>query len=92
MVLKPIYDDIHMTEEDADCVNNRFNLVLASLYRKYDSYDNLISHASAVAQQIETLRENGIVVNGKHWRLKYPVGGDMKLLSAMMGLCGCRSE
>ena len=35
---------------------------------------------------------NGIVVDGKHWKLKIPVGGDMKLLSAMMGLCGCSSE
>ena len=46
------------------------------------------------AQQIEALHhdEHTNVVNGTYWRLKVPVGGDMKLLSAMMGLCGCSSE
>jgi hypothetical protein len=92
MVLKPIYDDSCLTEENIDLVNSRFNLVLVALYRKDDSYENLCSHAGAVAQQIETLRQQGVTVNGKHWRIKMPVGGDMKLLSAMMGLCGCSSE
>ena len=36
MCLKPIYDDSHMLEEDADLVNSRFNLVLVALYRKDD--------------------------------------------------------
>jgi hypothetical protein len=92
MVLKPIYDDICLTEENIDLVNNRFNLVLVALYRKDDSYENMCSHVGAVAQHIEILRHQGITVNGKHWRIKMHVGGDMKLLSAMMGLCGCSSE
>jgi hypothetical protein len=92
MVLKPIYDDSCLTEEDADLVNNRFNLVLVALYRKDDSYQNLCNHAASVAQQIESIREQGVTVNGRHWRIKMPVGGDMKILSAMMGLCGCSSE
>ncbi len=91
-MLKPIYDDSNLTEEDADCVRNRFNLILAALYKKDDSYTNLVHYASSIAQQIEILRLYGIVVNGKHWKLKIPVGSDMKLLSAMMGLCGCSSE
>ena len=81
-----------MTEENIDLVNNRFNLVLVALYRKDDSYENPCSHAGAVAQQIETSREQGVAVNGKPWRIKMPVGGDVKILSAMMGLCGCSSE
>ena len=31
MVLKPIYDDSYLTKEDADFVNNTFNLVLVAL-------------------------------------------------------------
>ena len=92
MCLKPIYDDSHMLEEDADLVNSRFNLVLVALYRKDDSYHNLCAHAASVAQQIDFLRDNGITVNGRHWRVKVPVGGDMKILSAMMGLYGCSSH
>jgi hypothetical protein len=92
MVLKPIYDDRYMTEEDKDLVNNRFNLVLVALYRKDDSYKNLCSHAAYVAQQIETIREQGITVNDNHWQVKMPVGGDMNIMSAMLGLCGCSSE
>ena len=38
MMLKPTYHDSHLTEEDADLVNNRFNRVLIALYRKDDSY------------------------------------------------------
>jgi hypothetical protein len=85
-------DDSCLTEENIDLVNNRFNLVLVVLSRKDDSYENLCSHAGAVAQQIETLREQCVTVNGKHRHIKMPVGGDMKILSAMMGLCGCSSE
>ena len=62
MVLKPIYDDIHMTEEDKDLVNNIFNFVLVALYRKDDSYQNLCSHAASIAQKIDTIREQGIRV------------------------------
>ena len=65
MVLKPIYDDSHLTEDDADLVNIRLNLVLVALYRKDVSYQNLRRHAASVAQQIETIRENDITVNGK---------------------------
>ena len=54
MILKLVYDDTRFTEEDADCVNNLFNFVLAVLYKNEDSYDN-IGHASSVAQQIEIL-------------------------------------
>jgi len=80
MVLKPIYNDSCLTEEHADLVNIRFNLVLVALYRKDDSYQNICSHAASVAQQIETTREQGVTVNGRHRRIKMPVGGDMKLL------------
>ena len=52
MVLKPIYDDSCLTEENIDLVSNRFNLVLVALYRKDDSYENLCSHAGVAAQQI----------------------------------------
>ena len=92
MVLKPIYDDSFLTEENLDLDNIRFNLVLVALYRKDDSYENLCSHDDAVAQQIENLRHQGVTANGKHWRIHMLVGGDMKLLSAMMRLCGCSSE
>ena len=92
ILLKHIYGDSDLTEEDANCVSNQFNLVLSTLNMNNDFYTNLVNHASSIAQQIEALRVNVIVVNGKHWRLKIPVGGDMKLLSAMMGLCGCSSE
>jgi hypothetical protein len=88
MLLKPIYDNSDLIEESVDLVNNRFNLVLVAFHRKDDSYDNLCSHADYFAHQIEIIREHGITMNGKHWRVKMPVGGDMKLLSAMMGLCG----
>ena len=81
MVLKPIYDDSDLTEESVDLVNNRFNLVLVALYRKDDSYDNLCNHAASGAHQIEIIMEHGITVNGKHWRVKMPAGGDMELLS-----------
>ena len=77
MVLKPIYDDIDLTEESVDFVNNRFNLVLVALYRKDDSYDNICSHAASDAQQIEIIKEHGITVSGKHWRVKIFFGGDM---------------
>ena len=76
MFLKPIYDDSHMLLEDADLVNSRFNLVLiVAMYRKDDSYQNLCAHAASVAQQIDFNRGNGITVNGRHWRVKIPVGG-----------------
>ena len=78
MVLKPIYDDSDLTEESADLVNNTFNLVLVSLYRKDDSYGNICSHEASVAHQIEIIRQHGITVNGRHWRVKISVGGDMK--------------
>ncbi len=63
MVLKPIYDDSHVTEKDADLVNKRFNLVLVALYMKDDFYQNLCNHTASVAQQIETMRENDITLN-----------------------------
>ena len=76
MCLKPIYDDSYMLiEEDADLVNSRFNLVLVVMHRKDDSYQNLCAHAASVAQQIDFNRGNGITVNGRHWRVKIPVGG-----------------
>jgi hypothetical protein len=81
MVLKTIYDDNDLTKESVDLVNNRFNLVLVALYRKDDSYDNLCNHAASGAHQIEIIMEHGITVNGKHWRVKMPAGGDMELLS-----------
>ncbi len=90
MVLKPIYDNNHMIEEDKNLVNNRFNLVLVALYKKDYSYQNLCNHAAYAARQIETIREQG--VNGKQWQIKMPIGGDMKILPTMMGRCGCNSE
>jgi hypothetical protein len=79
-------------EENADVVNVRFNLVLVAMYRKNDSYDNLCRHYASVAQQIDIIRTQGITMNGRHWRVKLPVGGDIKMLSAIMGLCGCNSK
>ena len=38
MVLKHIYDDGHLTKEDADHANIIFDLVLVALYKKDDSY------------------------------------------------------
>ena len=66
MVLKPICDDMDLTEESHDLVNNIFNLVLVVIYRKDNSYDNLCSHAASVAHQIEITRLHGITVNGRH--------------------------
>ena len=92
VVMKPVYDDTHLTEESSDLVNSRDNMVLLCLYRKDDSYENMITHASAIRAQVNTLMEQGITVNGRHWRVKVPLGGDLKLLQALLGLCGGSSE
>ena len=66
MALKIIYVDSSLTEENIDLVTSRFIIVLIALYHKYDSYKNLCSHVGAIAHQIEALRHQGVVVNGKH--------------------------
>ena len=92
VVMKPVYDDNHLTEESSDLVNSRENMVLLCLYRKDDSYENMITHASTIRAQVNTLMEQGITVNGRHWRVRVPLGGDLKLLQALLGLCGGSSE
>lgn len=86
LALKPVYDDSSLESEHPDLVNSRYNLVLITLYRKDDSLKNLIAHAGACRDHLEHLKKHGIVVNGKHYKIKIPIGGDYKLLQAMMGL------
>ena len=92
VVFKPVYNDSTLDAGSDDLVNSRKNLVLLNLYRKDDSYKNMCEHSASTRLQIDNLMKNGIVVNGRHWRVKVPLGGDLKLLSALLGIAGGKSD
>eukprot|EP00873_Tetraselmis_striata_P001410 jgi/Tetstr1/421674/TSEL_012613.t1 len=48
-------------------------------------------HASHIPDDLEQLQREGVHVNGKHYNIKVLAGGDMKILSGLLGHCGCSS-
>lgn len=89
---KPIYDDSMLGEEHSELVNSRQNLVLLCLYKKDDSYGNLITFGGSVKQQCNDIMQSGIYVNDKHWKIRVPIGGDLKLLTTMLGIAAGKSD
>ena len=90
VVLKPQFDDSDLPEGEK--MNSVHNLVIVALYGKDDSYDNMCTEIPGVRQKIVELMREGVTVNGKVYQLVIPLGGDLKLLGALLGLAGGKSE
>ena len=91
VVLKPVYDDKD-TEVEGDQVNSPHNCVIVCFYLRDDCLCYLNEHAVRVRDQITELMEEGIDIDGQHYDLQMPVGGDQKLLNSISNLCGCSAE
>eukprot|EP00873_Tetraselmis_striata_P042667 jgi/Tetstr1/462931/TSEL_007879.t1 len=89
-VAKCIYDDSSLTDESQK-VNSVNNHVLLTFFLRDDCWTDLQLHASHIPDDLKQLQREGVHVNGKHYNIKVLAGGDMKILSGLLGHCGCSS-
>ena len=90
-VFRPEYDDSGVTDE-GQSMSSINNVILLALFAKDDSYDAMCQELPGLLQQIADLMRDGVTVNDRHWKLVIPMGGDLKLLAALLGLAGGSSE
>eukprot|EP00873_Tetraselmis_striata_P018922 jgi/Tetstr1/439186/TSEL_027631.t1 len=57
----------------------------------HQAWQNLQLHASHIPDDLKQLQREGVHVNGKHYNIKVLAGGDMKILSGLLGHCGYSS-
>eukprot|EP00873_Tetraselmis_striata_P036430 jgi/Tetstr1/456694/TSEL_043395.t1 len=89
-VAKCIYDDSSLNDKSQK-VNSVNNHVLLTFFLMDDCWTDLQLHASHIPDDLEQLQREGVHVNGKHYNIKVLAGGDMKILSGLLGHCGCSS-
>ena len=91
VVFKPEFDDSAVIEE-GKTMNYVHNLVMLALYSKDDSYEAMCAEIPGVRQKVADIMRDGLTVNGTHYRIIVPLGGDLKLLCALLGLAGGSSK
>jgi hypothetical protein len=100
VVIKVIYNDKGVTVEGRG-VNTVANNSLLTWWVGDDTHDSMTTAASGLPGRLDAMVRDGVKVDtvGEHGE-KGPsftqpvalcVGGDMKFMSSMMGLCGCSS-
>jgi hypothetical protein len=68
------------------------NLRTLLLFEGKNSYENYAELLAPFFAIIDALTEEGITVDGTHYRVKQTMGGDYVLLSEVMGHCGHSAE
>lgn len=68
------------------------NLRTLLLFEGKDSYENYAELLAPFFAIIDALSEEGITVDGTHYRVKQSMGADYVLLSEVMGHCGHSAE
>jgi hypothetical protein len=89
-VLQVIYCDKGVEVEGLG-VNTVSNNSLVAFYVGDDSYDSLAEALPKLPAQLLALVKDGVTVQGKHCQIALCLGGDMKFLNSILGLCGCSS-
>eukprot|EP00873_Tetraselmis_striata_P044694 jgi/Tetstr1/464958/TSEL_009692.t1 len=82
--------DMHAKTDESQKVNSVSNHVLLTFVLRDDGWSDLQDHASHIPDDMLQLQKEGVHV-GKHYNIKLLVGGDMKILSGLLGHCGCSS-
>ena len=86
IVLKIMYDTPHGTKKEGTGVNSKRNMLPVGFYLGEDCLGEMRKYMSHLPSMLEAIQNNGIDVDGKHIDIEFWLGGDLKFVTAMLGM------
>ena len=86
VVLKIMYDTPHGTKKEGTGVNSKKNMLPIGFYLGDDCLSEMRKYMAHMPAMLESILNDGIHVDGKKIDIEFWLGGDLKFITAMLGL------
>jgi hypothetical protein len=92
VVIKVIYNDNNTGHIEGRGVNSVSNNVLIAFWLGDDTHESMTAACSDLPARLTAMVNEGVMVGNIRQPVKLCMGGDLKFLMSMLGLCGCSSN
>ena len=91
VVLKVMYDVPHGAKKEGSGVNSKKNQIPIGFYLGDDCLKEMKQYMSHLPSMLQEIQDKGVTVNDQKIDIEFWLGGDLKFLTAMLGMANNKS-